>query len=107
MTAISVGKVKQAGKTFDLSAMQISMSRPTCSSEACIYRRRNMNTDFGREKRGIVGLDHLAVDRPTNHRLMDASFAGNSVLAKWIAVLSDGLQSQLQIIPSWRLDSRT
>jgi hypothetical protein len=33
--------------------------------------------------------------------------AFNSVLAKWIAVLSDGLQSQLQIILSWLADSRS
>jgi hypothetical protein len=59
-----------------------------------------MNTDYGREKRGIVGLDRPAVNRPTNHRLMDALVAVNSGLAKWNAVLSDGMQAQLQIILS-------
>jgi len=39
-----------------------------------------MDADCGREKEGIVGQNRLAVSRPTNHRLMDALVAVNSVL---------------------------
>jgi hypothetical protein len=59
-----------------------------------------MDADCGREKEGIVGQNRLAVSRPTNHRLMDALVAVNSVLARWNAVLADGMQAQLQIILS-------
>jgi hypothetical protein len=44
--------------------------------------------------------NQLPEERPSNHRLMDALVAVNSGLTKWNAVLSHGMQSQLQIILS-------
>jgi hypothetical protein len=52
-----------------------------------------MDAEDGRKKRGVVVRNHLPADRPTILRLMDALVAVNSGLAKWNAVLSDGMQS--------------
>jgi hypothetical protein len=59
-----------------------------------------MESNLGRILCGFWEQNHLPEESPTNHRLMDALVAVNSGLAKWNAVLSDGMQSQLQIILS-------
>jgi hypothetical protein len=59
-----------------------------------------MESNLGRILCGFWEQNHLPEESPTNHRLMDALVAVNSGLTKWNAVLSHGMQSQLQIILS-------